>query len=83
MKEFVEKVNEAFKFLNEDLIYVAMVGIVDINDEEIQTYVKEDVEDQSFDHWYEWSEMMSECTARGEALIPLYDDMYMKFEFNS
>ena len=82
MKEFIEKVNEAFEWLKEDLIYVAMVGIVDINDEEIQTYAKE-VEEQSFDHWYEWSEMMSEDCAIGEALIPLYDDMYMKFEFNS
>ena len=79
----IEKINEAFKWLNEDFIYVAMIGIVDIHEEETGFYVKEAIEGQSFDHWYEESKMISEDTAMGMALIPLEGDMYMKFEFNS
>ena len=79
----IEKINEAFKWLNEDLIYVAMISIVDINEEETDLYVKETIEEMSFNHWYEESKMISEDTATGIALIPLEGDMYMKFEFNS
>lgn len=79
----IEKINEAFKWLNEELIYVAMIGIVDIHEEETGFYVRESIEEKSFDHWYEESKMISEDSATGTALIPLEGDMYMKFEFNS
>jgi len=79
----IEKINEAFKWLNEDLIYVAMVGLIEYGDIDPNIYTKESVEEQSFDHWYEESKMISEDTAVGTALIPLEGDWYMQFEFNS
>jgi hypothetical protein len=81
--KIIDKINEAFKWLNEDLIYVAMIGIVDIDEEETGFYTKESIEEHTFNHWYEESKMISEDTATGTALIPLEGNMYMKFEFNS
>ena len=82
-KTIIEKIDEAFKWLNEDLSYVSMMGVVDIKEEETGFYIKELVDDKYFDHWYEESKMISEDSAVGTALIPLEGDMYMKFEFNS
>jgi len=79
----IEKINEAFKWLNEDLIYVEMVGLIEYGDINPNDFTKEDVEEQSFDHWYEQSSMISEDTATGTALIPLEGGWYMEFEFNS
>jgi len=81
--ELVNKIMEAFNWLNEDLSYVQMSGIVELKDEDIETYTRENVEEQSFDHWYEWSQIYSEDSSRGEILIPLIGDKYMKFDFNS
>jgi hypothetical protein len=83
MEKFIEKVNEAFDWLNEDLIYVAMVGFVNFPDIDQSQFKKETVKEKSFNHFFEWSKMVSEDTARGEALIPLKGGVYMKFEFDS
>jgi hypothetical protein len=79
----IDKINEAFKWLNEDLMYVSMVGLIEYGEINPNDFTKEDVEEQSFDHWYEQSSMISEDTAIGSALIPLEGGWYMEFEFNS
>lgn len=78
-----EKITEAFEYLRNDLSYVAMVGVVEYGDIDPNKFIKETVEGQSFDHNYNWSENYDEDCARGEFLIPFYDDVYMWFEFNS
>lgn len=79
----IEKISEAFEWLNEDLVYVAMVGILKREDIDLSAYIKASVKEQGFDHWYEDSVVIDEDTAVGTALIPLENDWYMKFQFNS
>jgi len=79
----IERINEAFDWLREDLIYVSMIGLVEYGDINPNEYTKQTVDLQGFDHWYEQGKMISEDTATGLALIPLKDGWYMQFEFNS
>jgi len=78
-----EKITEAFDYLREDLSYVAMIGVVEYGDIDPNKFKKQDVEEQSFNHEYNWSEIYDEDCGRGEFLIPFYDDVYMWFEYNS
>ena len=78
-----EKITEAFDYLRQDLSYVVMVGVVEYGDIDPNKFKKEDVEEQSFDHNYNWSEIYDEDCGRGEFLIPFYDDVYMRFEYSS
>ncbi len=81
--EISQKINEAFEYLRNDSSYVAMSGVINEADIDPNKFKKEKVEEMYFDHQYGWGEMISEDCGRGEILIPLYEGVYMIFEFNS
>jgi hypothetical protein len=77
----INRINEAFEYLREDLTYVSMVGLVESIDINHNKYIRHKIEHQRFDHEYEFSEIYDEDCSRGEVLIPLYGNTYMLFEF--
>jgi hypothetical protein len=80
-----EQIDEILEFLKADCSYAAITGTIFKDDIDVSQYEREEVEDQSFDHFYL---IQKGCAAiedyfHGTTLIPIGNDVYVQCEWSS